>query len=99
MLKRLIFNRFVLPLIAIMSLAVGAAGSGQVLAASTTKTLSTNFTLVNFGTSTANVSVSYVKTDGSAWTADSGNTNFTIPANGGQKPVYQYFDGTLTAGQ
>jgi hypothetical protein len=71
--------------------------SGPV-ASSTTKALGTNFTLVNFGTSTANVTVGYTQTNGSAWPADAGNTAFTIPANGGQKAVYQYFDGTLTTG-
>lgn len=70
-----------------------------VSAASTAKTLSTNFTLINFGSSVANVHVDYFKDDGSAWTADAGNTDFTIPADGGQKIIRQYFDGTLTAGQ
>jgi hypothetical protein len=79
-------------------LAIALSGPGQAIAASTGKALSTNFTLVNFGTSTANVTVSYTQTNGSVWTADAGNTSFTIPANGGQKPVYQYFDNTLTAG-
>jgi hypothetical protein len=99
MLKRLLFKRMFIPLIAITSIVAGMVGAGQVLAASTTKTLSTNFTLVNFGTSIANVQVSYLKDTGAAWAADAGNTSFTIPANGGQKPVYQYFDTTLTAGQ
>jgi hypothetical protein len=75
------------------------SGVGQLLAASTTKSLSTNFTLVNFGTSVANVAVSYFTTGGGAWQADAGNTSFTIPANGGQKAVYSYFDTTMSPGQ
>jgi hypothetical protein len=68
-------------------------------AASTSKTLSTNFTLINFSGSTANVSVAYYKEDGSPWTASPANTNFTINADGGQKIIRQYFDSTLTAGR
>ena len=68
-------------------------------AASTTKTLSTNFTLINFGSSVANVHADYFKDDGSTWSADTGNTDFTIPSNGGQAIIRQYFDGTLTTGQ
>ena len=70
-----------------------------VSAASTTKILSTNFTLINFGSALANVHADYFKDNGSAWTADAGNTDFTIPADGGQKIIRQYFDGTLTVGQ
>ena len=67
--------------------------------ASTSKTLSTNFTLFNFSSSTANVSVGYYKEDGSPWTAASEYTNFTIDPDGGQMIVRQYFDSTLTAGR
>jgi hypothetical protein len=68
-------------------------------AASTAKILSTNFTLINFGSSVATVHVDYYKDDGSTWTAEAGNTDFTLPANGGQKIIRQYFDNTLTTGQ
>jgi hypothetical protein len=75
------------------------AGSNMVKAASTTKSLSTNFTLVNLGSQEATVTVAYYKDDGNAWAAAPGNTSFTIPANGGQKIVYQYFDTTMTTGR
>jgi hypothetical protein len=68
-------------------------------AASTAKTLSTNFTLINFGSAEASVHVDYYKDDGSTWVAESANTDFTVAADGGQKIVRQYFDSTLTAGQ
>lgn len=94
----------------IMIVGAGALGVGVLMfmalcavdpafAQATTKTLATNFTLINFGTTTATVSVNYVKPDGSTWAADAGNTNFTIGPNGGQKIVRQYQDTTLTAGQ
>lgn len=82
-------------LIAIMATTL----SGSVLAGSTAKTLSTNYTLVNFGTLDADVTVSYMKDDGTAWTALPGNTEFTIPANFGMNQVRQYFDTSLTPGQ
>lgn len=91
------FFRVVISVVVAIMLVV--LGIGPALAQSTSKILSTNFTLVNFGTSPATVTVQYTKTDGSNWPADPGNTSFTIPANGGQKPVYQYFDNTLTPGQ
>lgn len=72
-------------------ISLGLAGAlmvsamGLAMAQSTTKTLSTNFTLVNFGAAQANVNASYVKDDGTAWHT----TAFTITA-GGQKIVRQY---------
>jgi hypothetical protein len=83
----------------VLAVMIAFSGIGLALAQSTTKSLSTNFTLVNFGPSAATVTVQYTKTDGSSWAADAGNTSFTIPGNGGQKPIYQYFDSTLTSGQ
>ncbi|MEM3449434.1 MAG: hypothetical protein QXI12_10710 [Candidatus Methanomethyliaceae archaeon] len=65
---------------------------------STTKSLSTNFTVVNFGSSDALVTATYLKPDGSVWDADNDKENFTVPANFGQKIIAQYFDSTLTAG-
>ncbi|MBL8057063.1 MAG: hypothetical protein JNK29_10220 [Anaerolineales bacterium] len=81
------------------TLALALASASLVLAQSTTKSLSTNFTLVNLASTDATVNVQYLKEDGSAWAADSGNTSFTVTANGGQKIVAQYFDSTLTAGR
>ncbi len=71
-----------------------------VLAGSTTKTLSTNYTVVNLST-TANAAVTalYYKEDGSAWAADPANTNFNVPMNYGQFVARQYTDGTLTSGK
>ena len=70
------------------------------LAGATTKTLSTNYTVVNLSTTTdASVTALYYKDDGSAWTADPDKTNFTVPMNYGQKGIKQYFDGTLTSGK
>lgn len=66
-------------------------------AGSATKTLSTNFTLVNIGTSAAEVTIDYFQPDGSPWTG-SIYTYFQIPADGGQQIVRQY-DDQLTAGQ
>ncbi len=68
---------------------------------STSKSLSTNFTLVNLATITASVSVNFVKTDGSAWNADAANTSFNVGPDGGQKIVRQYspYESTMTTGQ
>lgn len=70
-----------------------------VVAASTTKSLSTNYTLVNFGSQTANVTVQYLTTSGSVWDADNANEVFQIPGSGGQKIIRQYSDTTMTSGQ
>jgi hypothetical protein len=76
-----------------LSLAISAVAFG----ASTTKNLSTNFTLVNLGTASASVSIDYLKPNGDQWTG-SGTTDVTLDPNGGQKTVYQYFD-TIAPGQ
>jgi hypothetical protein len=68
-------------------------------AASTTKVLSTNYTLVNMSGEDAVVSVEYFKDDGTTWTADADKTNFTVDANYGQMVVAQYFDNTLSSGK
>lgn len=81
-------------LVSIISMAVYATP----MADATTKSLSTNYTLVNLGSNTATVSASYIKPDGSPWAADAANTNFTVAMNFGQKVVAQYFDTTMTAG-
>lgn len=79
--------------VTILSLLIISSAS----AGSATKTLSTNFTLVNIGTDTAQVSINYFLPDGSPWTGSS-FTNYEIPADGGQAIVRQY-DDTLTGGQ
>lgn len=68
---------------------------GVLNAASTTKSLSTNYTLVNLGTSTANVVAQYLLDTGATWTAPADSTSFQIAPNGGQKIVRQYLD-TMT---
>ncbi|HXV44487.1 MAG TPA: hypothetical protein VEC96_15590, partial [Anaerolineae bacterium] len=66
--------------------------------ASTTKSLSTNFTLLNFGTSTANVTADYRLDSGAAWPGVGGaNTAFTIPGNGGQA-IFRHYDTVQFAG-
>jgi hypothetical protein len=81
--------------------AVGSAGNDVSVSASTTKQLSTNFTLINFGTSQANVAVNYLLTSGASWPGVPGSsTSFTIAANGGQAIFRQYppFDGGMQSG-
>lgn len=66
-------------------------------AASATKILSTNYTIVNLGSATANVTASYFKPDGTPWTG-SIFTSFNL-SPGANSVVRQYFDTGLTAGQ
>lgn len=68
-------------------------------AQSTSKSLSTNFTLINFGTDEATVAVQYLKDDGTNWTTSSDRQNFTIDANGGQAILRQYDDPNMTDGR
>lgn len=58
------------------------------LAQSTTKSLSTNFTVINLGDGPAQGIIQYFKTDGTPW--GSGSENFTISADGGQAIFRQY---------
>lgn len=83
-----------LSLLLILSVAATAAPLLQ----STSKRLSTNFTVVNLGPNEANVTARYIRPDGSAWVAAPGNTNFTVAGNFGQKVIAQYFDETLSEG-
>jgi hypothetical protein len=69
--------------------------ASSVLAASTTKSLATNYTLVNLSASSATVTASYYLQDGSQWKAPD---SFTIAGNGGQQIVRQYTDPALPAG-
>jgi hypothetical protein len=82
-------------MIVLLSLTIGTAA-----AASTTKALSTNFTLINMSaTNAAEVQVQYLKDDGTAWDAADANEIFSIPANYGQIQVRQYFDTIMSAGR
>jgi hypothetical protein len=84
----------------IIVLALMASTLSGALAGSTSKVLSTNYTLVNFSTENdAAVTVGYMKDDGSPWDADPENESFIIPKNFGMNQVRQYFDDTLTPGQ
>jgi len=95
--KRNIFSGFLVAMVLVIIFSV--VGFAAPLAGATTKTLSTNYTLVNMGDTEASVSVSYLKSDGSVWDADNANENFTIAPNFGQKIVAQYFDTTMTGGK
>jgi len=66
------------------------------LAQSTTKSLSTNFTLVNLGTSAAEGTIQYFEPDGTAWRTD---VSFDLDANGGQGIYRQYDDSSLANGR
>jgi hypothetical protein len=81
-------------LIFILSVVVAAAP----LNAATTKTLSTNFALVNLGTEQAQVVAEYYLQDGSVWAVQPENTTFTVDGNYGQRGVAQYFDTVMKAG-
>jgi hypothetical protein len=84
----------------LLIVALTSAAFAAPMLASTTKTLSTNFTLVNVETTDATVLASYYKSDGSPWAAAAGYTNFSIPGNYGQKILAQYAtDSGMDAGQ
>lgn len=83
----------VLTIVTILSLLFISTAS----AGSATKTLSTNFTLVNIGLNLAKVTIGYVLPSGSPW-AGSNFTYVEIPADGGQAIIRQY-DDALTSGQ
>ena len=72
----------------IVSLVVALAIIVPGLAQSTTKSLSTNFTLVNLGSDVANGVIEYLQTDGSVW--GGGTEPFTITDPGGQAIFRQY---------
>ena len=71
----------------VLAVAFALVASTSSLAQSTTKQLSTNFTLVNFGSEPATGTISYIRQDGTPW----GSENFSIPGNGGQGIFRQYF--------
>jgi len=67
-----------------------------VRAASTTKRLSTNFTLINLGSGPANGVIQYLKPNGEPWRP---TETFLITQPGGQAIFRQYFDSQLPDGQ
>jgi len=71
----------------VLAVALALVASASSLAQSTTKQLSTNFTLVNLGSAAANGTITYYKPDGSVWGTEP-LTN--IPGNGGQAIFRQY---------
>ena len=71
-----------------LSLAVALATIVPGFAQSTTKSLSTNFTLVNLGSEALTGVIEYLQTDGSAW--GDGSEEFTITDPGGQAIFRQY---------
>ena len=79
------------------------SGVASVFAQSTTKSLSTNYTVQNLSLSEpAIIHVSYSlaydgTTPGGTWNADAGNTDFTV-APGLSKVVAQYLDSTMVDG-
>lgn len=70
----------------VLAVALALVASASSLAQSTTKQLTTNFTLVNLGSAAATGTISYIKPDGTSW----GSENFNIPGNGGQAIFRQY---------
>ncbi len=83
----------------VLVLAVSPLGQSHqtALAAATNKNFATNYTLVNLGTESANVTASYLTPTGTEW----GNSifkNFTI-APGANQIVRQYNDTGLTSGR
>ena len=72
---------------AVTGLAIVALVHGGVRGAATSKQLSTNYTLVNFGSNPATVSVAYLKDDGSPWPVASGSNAFTVAANFGMVQI------------
>lgn len=81
----------ILSLVMVLVLIATVAASG----ASTTKVLSTNFTLVNLSTGSNAVNISYYKPDGTQWRS---SEVATLAAQGDQLIRRQYDDTNLTAG-
>lgn len=89
--KRKLFTVTALVVVLLMTLIV------PIGAQSTTKQLSTNFTLVNLAEKQAATgTVSYYKPDGSTWRE---KEDFALAKNGGQIQYRQYTDNNLSAGQ
>ena len=88
-------TRLVITCVVIVGLLMSVSGSE---AASTTKTLATNITFVNTGSSTATATIEYQTTGGANWPVGSSYSSISIPGNGGQAILSQYFDTTMAAG-
>ncbi len=74
--------------------------SGLALGASTPKSLSTNFTVVNLGPTDTTVTVQYLKDNGNPWPGvPDSDKSFTVPGRYGSVQVRQYFATTMEAGQ
>ncbi len=92
--KVVLFTLLMLALVLLTSIAIAQGGA-------TSKSLSTNFTMVNLSpTDQAQVTVEYLKDDGSAWAVGSAYAGpFTLDANGGQIQLRQYFDNDMSSGK
>lgn len=92
--------KFRVLIVLVTILVIASMAESNVIGASTSKTLSTNFTLVNLSqTADAQVQVTYLKDDGSIWDADDANEAFSIPKNYGIMQIRQYFDNTMSSGR
>jgi hypothetical protein len=82
--------------IAVILLALCATTySGFILTGSTIKVLSKNYALVNIDSEGSQVLVSYIKDDGSTWSADPKNTEYTVPVIYEMVQVRHYSDDCL----
>ncbi len=91
-----------LPVVALLILVLSVGGVASVMAAATTKSLSTNYTVQNLSDELATIHVEYLQhydgtTAGGPWAADAGNIDFTVNP-GSSKVVAQYLDGTMSDG-
>jgi len=85
--------RILMALVALV-LVVGLT-AGMTAAQSTTKSMATNFTLVNLSPNDTEATVNYYLPDGSEWKAPD---VIPVAGNGGQAILRQYQDAALTAG-
>ena len=75
-------------------------GLAAPVADATTKTLSTNYTVMNLSTTNdATVTVMYKTDTGADWAASSSSTSFTVVKNYGQQIIAQYLDTSMAAGK
>jgi len=92
---------FSLVIVCLLVFLLGVAPVSQshqvAIAAATTKSFASNYTLVNLGGDTAAVTASYVAPDGSEW-GNSIYKSFSIPP-GANQIVRQYYDTGLTPGR
>lgn len=93
-------RKFTLVAVAILG-ALALSGPSSALAAATTKTLSTNFTLVNMDRDNpATGTIAYLLESGDLWPGiTSTNLSFSVSPNGGSIQVKQYFDPTMQSGR